>query len=709
MKNIGSSLSRVLRLEGCIARPLRYLCCGSPLFPVFLALAAFQGSAYWLVSAHRFPSQTIDQIAMYRHGDIAYFPIIRALSEGNFGEQAILEKYGTGISSFPFFSSIVHAACLAVFGDHGLLVADSLVTVGMFLLLSWVLKLFGVPCLGAWSVALLVVSGIGSRFTTLLGFLPQFGSEPVNIALLLIMAAAITPMLFVLWEASEQESRVRSERLLFPAAAALLLFLTFRFGIDFWWFRFPRPFVSDLYFLGAVGVLAKMLLAGPSPGRVLAIGALLAGLVQSDIYLAFALALALPAVVLFCPVGKERKNFPMYLVKLGGFFLVSFFTINLPFFYQRLSESDQAEVRLGVFEVDRASPLVIPPGFGTTSLYLSSAALVVVVFLFHYQGKGGSARQSGNLALLPILTITSLFSLPVVTFCLGKSVQLYHFPDRVGKMISFSIVVLLSLALVRLYSNVQAIASWSRPGSRHGSLIRFSLVMAVVLASVLLPVRSALFASSRMDHMRCDFLQYDELDAYRPAFVDVTSHLRKIDRGSRRPLSLATLDHQLYSWWVTFCSGHAAVPDPFFTTLPDSEIEDRLLSYCHLLGLTRSELVDFVRDRETLALWLSHNKHQASRAHAFSPFEDYGSGVRDSIARGSIFDSWSLALSGCETARLAERYKALEGEATISFRPDIVVLLPRNFVNHRLARQSYRLHYGNPIFQIWVRSGVVSG
>ena len=42
---------------------------------------------------------------------------------------------------------------------------------------------------------------------------------------------------------------------------------------------------------------------------------------------------------------------------------------------------------------------------------------------------------------------------------------------------------------------------------------------------------------------------------------------------------IGTLDIQVYSWWMTFHRGYSFLPEAFSTTLPDSEIEERLIQF----------------------------------------------------------------------------------------------------------------------------------
>jgi hypothetical protein len=122
-------------------------------------LVLFRGVSYWLLSALRNPGESQSVQALYRAGDMEYFPLIQALARGNWGEFALLEPVSHHLGSFPLASIALHSFFYKLFGVIGFPIADLIATMLYFWLLVKVLRLFQVSKLAAQAVALLVVSG----------------------------------------------------------------------------------------------------------------------------------------------------------------------------------------------------------------------------------------------------------------------------------------------------------------------------------------------------------------------------------------------------------------------------------------------------------------------------------------------------------------------------------------------------------------------
>src|SRR5262249_45372426 len=156
---------------------------------------------------------------------------------------------------------------------------------------------------------------------------------------------------------------------------------------------------------------------------------------------------------------------------------------------------------------------------------------------------------------------------------------------------------------------------------------------------------------------RGDFPPYGALGVgYRADLLSVIGRLGEPASRGRRVL--ATLDHQLFVWWVAFRHQPAYLVDPFVSPLGDQVIERRLVRFCKLVGASRAQLGDVLAERTVNVFWLGHNKYQASRGHSFAPISEYAPATQRSILTSSPFDNWHIALPRGELERLLALYDA---------------------------------------------------
>ena len=150
--------------------------------------------------------------------------------------------------------------------------------------------------------------------------------------------------------------------------------------------------------------------------------------------------------------------------------------------------------------------------------------------------------------------------------------------------------------------------------------------------------------------------------------------------------------------------------EPSFSTLPDSEVESRLVDFCRLLGMTPDRFASFIRKPWVLIFWIGHNKYQASRMYTFSPMEDYSPEDQKKILSSPWLESWqsswNIILPLSEEKRLRHQYVQ---ETMPQHRLDLIILT-RNEIDPGLSPVSddFVLEFENPVFQVWVRRGLIS-
>jgi hypothetical protein len=170
-------------------------------------------------------------------------------------------------------------------------------------------------------------------------------------------------------------------------------------------------------------------------------------------------------------------------------------------------------------------------------------------------------------------------------------------------------------------------------------------------------------------------------------------------------------DHQVAFWWLAFGGGNLFLAEPAFSTLPDSEVESRLITFCHLLGMTPDNFASFIRKPWVLVFWIGHNKYQASRLYTFSPIDDYSPEDQKKILSSpgveSWQSSWNIILPLSEEERLCHQYGSKTSHP--SRRLDVIILT-RYEIDMGLSppRDDFVLEYENPVFQVWVHRGLLS-
>src|SRR5262249_27431523 len=152
-----------------------------------------------------------------------------------------------------------------------------------------------------------------------------------------------------------------------------------------------------------------------------------------------------------------------------------------------------------------------------------------------------------------------------------------------------------------------------------------------------------------------DFDEYAALKSYRNDFIGLVGELRK--PAYRDAKVLATFDHQLFVWWVTFEHRFSFMTDPFTSTVPDRIVESRIMQFCKLLHQSKDPFLAVLQQHVVVTLWLGHDKYQASRGHSFAPPSEYSAAIQHEIASGNPYEAWSLAIPRSELDRMASAYE----------------------------------------------------
>ncbi len=610
-------------------------------------------ASYYLVGWARGGETSL--LVMYRPtlGDRDYFPVVRQVADLQLGEAYTREFRGHGMMSFPWASVLPHALLMAAFGPVGFALADIFVPCGYAALLFLFLIRTGS---GVFQSALLAV------FSALLGF----GG---------LSAQLIAAFGYHL--------------------RGLPFYLEF---LQSWSLRFPRPFVSTLYALGALGCwigLARQ--SWPvRRGWWIATAAWMAAVLQSDIYTFCALGLAFVAVALLGFAWERRLPARRELGPLlPG--IVVFLVLALPFLLARRFEHPDVSGRFGMFVVSGSSfPLLsraahfFPASFTVASLVLPLTATIML----RRRGAWDETlppRLAGMLILLQLSGYVTMFLFVILT---GRGIQLYHFRDTAQFLVSLSTIACFGLFLTALGRRIRVGSSIRR----LFAALAVGLVAVSSSATVLRTVRQHLDNSGTPRSVLGQELPWSK--TYRADLMSLAQELDRLwDEGSRE---IATLDPEVYAWWTGFRGGASFLPHAFVSSVSNAEIEKRLGIFARLNQLSSDEavaLIDYPTSNRVLESFHSAARYQATRFHTFAPLGDYTPAEQVRITQTDPLD-WNLIVPGSEKRRLAQLFAAQpELHRGVDWNFDLLVTStewPQLAPDPRL----FRLVYQNPTFSV---------
>lgn len=621
---------------------------------VFTLTALFAGVAYWLVAQAYHPEEPLEAKAMYRVGDHQYFPGITQLARLQFGEAINYENLGERIRSSRMPAYFFHSLFYYLLGTKGFIAADAVVTLLYFSLVVALLRYAGITRVLANAAGLFIVCG-----------LHRYVNE--------FLSNIIGPERQVLW---------------------------------FWSFRLLRPFVTEMFFFAFLALVLDLVSKKQDrPMRFSWVGAgvCLALLVQTEFHLAIGLVLGLPALFVWTFIAGAKNKWPL-LVGWGSF-LLAFLIFMIPFFIQRLNESPDFPVRLGVFSVPRSRILY---AFKPVRLLLALAFAAVGFSAIRYgsfareEAKRGQAKKF--LVILTVICFLANIALPVSAWILAKTVHTGNFWEVFARISS----------LLFLFSSLYALEvifeAMAKQLKKKGYGVK-AVIPALGVMICLLSLLSTFFLNARLAKYE-GFFNYAyvkdpeiKIPHYRGSFSDLLVELSK--KKYKRCEVLGTFDHQFFTWWVTFRGGYSVLAEAFNTTRHDTEIEDRLMFFCRTLALSPAEFENFVDRWWFNYCWLGLFKYNATKAHTYAPIEEYSPEAREEIEQFNIWRTAYITMPRGERNRLREKYLRYDYRKE-KYRLDLIVLAKvPPFADLRPPDGEFRLVYQNQAFRVWCRKTLV--
>jgi hypothetical protein len=632
-------------------------------------------SWYWISVMWAGGGASLAELVLYRpQGDTQIYPLIRALSEGNFGDPVDSLKYGQGIASFALPPLLPYAAACALFGEAGYILTDALMPWCYFVAVTVLLRACDFNVGAAAVTGALFASGAAGAAGAALGgwqveLFDQFDVKVWNQG---------WPNFF--------ELPVYGSRIHRPQFTAIFLVLALYFLVKLW--REERA---------------------PGPACGVAMGVTFSLLFQGEIYATASLGL-LAIVVLARNTASNgwRIPWPFLGSAVAGALAVGWFLL-----VQRWFEHPDVARRFGLVDYPRWPPLWLPR-YGWL-IRIAVVLLLVGLVWWLARGSKGNSRldddgvQARSLAVFfGLLMIVAGLAQPIQILLLGKQIQIYHYLHNVSVFYAYGVVILGFHVARQLRARFP-----SRPGRVWSRDWRYRAILILMLAvGAWLATDEARQRHGYLKHpsgavdLCHPWARYE--DRYRPALRELD---REFQRNSalHRDATFTTFNMDVFTLLTAFHGKRAFNPDVFASTLSDEEIEDRLVTSALLLQLSEQNFHPWLSHYHILNHFLGCNKYRLADDHRFSPVdEDYPPHYLHYLKEPWYpqQDGWVLVLPNSEGRRLAARYSARSNRlaADDNNLPDLVILSPE----HQEQRDVFALHpglyeliYNNEVFEVY--------
>jgi len=160
-------------------------------------------------------------------------------------------------------------------------------------------------------------------------------------------------------------------------------------------------------------------------------------------------------------------------------------------------------------------------------------------------------------------------------------------------------------------------------------------------------------------------------DSYKSDFLELTNVLNAKNKEDIKVLG--TLDPQLFSWWRTFRGGYVYVSDNFSTTMPSEFLENRLLSFCKIIGMNLSQFEEFTNSFLGATMWSNVGALNTVPAILNQDFSAYSKKDQEVLKQLAPLDSWEFTYT-VEKRDDINRHFAASNDVPIG-RLDAIVLI----------------------------------
>ena len=656
-------------------------------FIIFLRAVIF-----WVGWAIFKPGMPFSVALMYRERgqDIEYFPFMTMLASSGLKDATDYLIHGTRVVSFPFGSAWIHSILYNSIGIAGVVLADFLVATAVFFLLAKVLLRFGTSEFIADTLSLFIVIGVTGKLAGLSGAIhPMLGAYDQVIELLVFFCFLWLSGLAIL------KKKVYPWGLILSGGVLLLLLARTQWEYFFW--RFPRPFVTEIYFLSFV-LLAMKLLVEKNVFKAqkswFLLGVVFPLLLQSELHETFYCGLVLGVLVLV----KMKDGFKLSeLFRSFLTFLIPFVLLSIPFFIQRMHESPDLRGRYGLYDQSRSQLFFWFSSIMDQDLYLFSFLAVLFYFAFlyfrnhetNYETNENLGRGKQHFLVLFVAYVISFFSVTLFTLVTGKVIvpgrfyTILIYLTTLGTMIGGG-VLLTQIMRLKCAQSFRLSQRW----------VYFAVTCIAIINLGMGAHKSLVY----QDHTRTDFEEYAHLPHYQQNFSELIKRLSGEDIPQN--FSIATLDMQVYHWWGAVKRGRAFLPSQYASPLSNEELEDRLMAFGHELGFQSDEFVQLVTGRMVNLFFFTCWKYHFEKGHLYSTWDDYL--PEDQYNYTGLWEgSLSYAFPISERKRMKAKFDAFP-IPDHQHLPDLIVLQMNPHLDHKVPDQNlYQKIDENEVFRVW--------
>ena len=580
------------------------------LFPIVISLSYWVASYVYLA---KYPFYF--RVALRTFQDYVFLWLIKSLSQFQFHPTYVLEADPGSLQPSPLLGLLPHVVAYRLFGDAGFAVVDVVLVSAFFLVLVYFLRLTGAR--RHWALLAAVAA--------------------VALAYLLPAAQTLTNLLFA------------------------------------YSYRFPRPLVSQLFFIGCLCCLVVQMSTDVGAKRYVGLSALyavaLALLVQTDVYSTFAAVVAY-AIVLAWRIWRAGGIALRQLVALALTGLITA-VLCTPLFIQVATGDPSIQQRMGLF-VPRHRLGIVAAYATDKSVWLMAVVFVVLsaiaLLLLRWARRASltDVTIERGLAFVPVLGGSALLG-PAAFLLLSPEVaQVFHLKFTQVYMAIMAALIIGATGLTILAARW----GWNRPNSdgRPRRAVTTGIVAAAVLATIIAYAGAARFVTLPPRNGYLPELVFAPAAAPEHFRADLTEVLAVLGRLPRDPdRVLATNEQLVATWWVLERDGKVLKPDTFATTLRTIDLDKRFAYFHQLLGTPKAEFRDIVQQSAEM---LYEQLYQATPSHTFADISDYTE-EQQKIIRSTKWDHvWVEFVPISEIDRLS----ALLDDHSLKYRVDVIVL-----------------------------------
>jgi hypothetical protein len=467
------------------------------------------------------------------------------------------------------------------------------------------------------------------------------------------------------------------------AAFAIMLALYSGGSFGGWGFRYPRPYVTQLFLL-AVTLTGVHLFRQIRKNELRIFSAFGHGTVvgiatEGDMHAAIGFALA--TAFLFAAFLMYSGRWKLVLTT-GTYVALGCLLGTIPFAFQSLNANADVLARWGAYEHGRNLILLLI--FTKSLLETGVIALAPSIKnLTPWAFEDSSAKETDLTFVLLAMIGGALFAPAVAVALTGKVIQGYHFIDRFEDVVRLGLYLTFAMMLVSVRLKVWLVAAATAVLAAYGARPIF---------------RDARDAVNKTEQQRVwgDFVA---IPNYRR---DLAALLGELDREKYRDARiLGTFDQQLAMLWITQPRHTLFIPDTFLSLTSNEVIERRTIALSHLVGMSEEEFLRKATQPYFQLRFLTLAKWQATINYLAAPPEDYSADQLRNVLRTFPLDFWHVEMPQSVQNRLRARYVAPQA---VKESPDLVILTDEpSYSNLPGPSGAFSLAYRNNSFRLFAR------